>query len=84
MRQPRPNRQVYETYKIVRPYKSGIVDDAFGLMSLPAAVLRAGYSHRLDDGSEPSVAVTVRRFAASDPNLHNAALQAVAISASDF
>ncbi len=51
--------------------------------SLPAAVLRAGYSHRLDDGSEPSVAVTVRRFAASDPNLHNAALQAVAISASD-
>jgi hypothetical protein len=51
--------------------------------SLPAAVLRAGYSRRLDDGSQPSMALTVRRFAASDPNLHNAALQALALSADD-
>lgn len=49
----------------------------------PAAVLRTSYSHRLMDGSEPSVALTVRRFAPSDPNLHNAALQALALSASD-
>ena len=50
---------------------------------LPAAVLRAGYSHRLADGSEPTLALTVRRFAPSDPNLHNATLQALALTASD-
>jgi hypothetical protein len=50
---------------------------------LPAAVLRTRFSHRLMNGSEPSLALTVRRFAASDPNLHNAALQAVALSAAD-
>jgi hypothetical protein len=50
---------------------------------LPAAVLRAMYTHRLPDGSGPSMALTVRRFAPSDPNLHNAALQALALSAGD-
>lgn len=47
---------------------------------LPAAVLRALYSHRLPDGSGPSMALTVRRFAPSDPNLRNEALQAVALN----
>ncbi|HTS36127.1 MAG TPA: carboxypeptidase-like regulatory domain-containing protein [Candidatus Solibacter sp.] len=50
---------------------------------LPAGAFRAGYSHRLANGSNPSFAVTVQRFAASDPNLHNAALQAFALSAGD-
>ena len=50
---------------------------------LPAAVLRAIYSHRLIDGSGPSMAVTVRRFAPTDPNLHYAALQALALNAGD-
>jgi len=50
---------------------------------LPAAVLRAMFSHRLPDGSGPSMAITMRRFAPSDPNLHNAALQALALSAGD-
>ncbi len=52
-------------------------------VGMPAAALRAGYSHRLANGSEPSLALTMRRFAASDPNLHNAALQALALSAND-
>jgi len=52
-------------------------------VGLPAAVLRASYSHRLPDGSAPSMALTVHRFAASDPSLHNAALQALALSAGD-
>jgi hypothetical protein len=52
-------------------------------VGLPAAVLRASYSHRMPDGSAPSLALTVHRFAASDPSLHNAALQAVALSAGD-
>jgi len=51
--------------------------------SLPAAVLHAGYSRQLANGSEPSVGLTVHRFAPSDPNLHNAALQALALTASD-
>jgi Carboxypeptidase regulatory-like domain len=50
---------------------------------LPAAVLRAMYSHHLPDGSGPSMAVTMRRFAPSDPNLHYAALQALALNAGD-
>jgi len=52
-------------------------------VGLPAAALHAVYSHRMPDGSEPSMAVTIRRFAPSDPNLHNAALQALALSAGD-
>jgi Carboxypeptidase regulatory-like domain len=51
--------------------------------NLPAAVLRAAYSHALPDGSGPSMAVTMRRFAPSDPNLHYAALQALAVNAGD-
>ena len=51
--------------------------------NLPAAVVRARYSHRLANGSEPTMAMTVSRFAPSDPNLHNAALQALALSAAD-
>jgi hypothetical protein len=49
----------------------------------PDAAFRTTYSHVLPDGSEPSLALTVRRFAPSDPNLHNAALQAVALAMSD-
>lgn len=51
--------------------------------SLPSAVVRARYSHRLPSGSEPSMALTVSRFAPTDPNLHNAALQSIALSAAD-
>lgn len=51
--------------------------------AFPAAALRALYSRSFPDGSGPSMAVTVRRFAPSDPNLHNAALQALALSAGD-
>jgi Carboxypeptidase regulatory-like domain len=50
---------------------------------VPAAVLHAGYSRRMLDGSEPTLGLTVRRFAPSDPNLHNAALQAMALSGGD-
>jgi hypothetical protein len=52
---------------------------------LPAAVLRATYSHSLPDGSGPSMGIAIRRFAPSDPNLHNASLQAMALTgAEDF
>ncbi|MFZ0816103.1 MAG: carboxypeptidase-like regulatory domain-containing protein [Candidatus Sulfotelmatobacter sp.] len=51
--------------------------------SLPVAVLHATYSHRLPNGSGPAMGLTVRRFAPSDPNLHNASLQSLALSAAD-
>jgi hypothetical protein len=50
---------------------------------IPAGVLRVGYSHRMVDGSQPAVNLTVRRFAPSDPDLHNAALQSGGLSAGD-
>lgn len=51
--------------------------------SIPAAILRANYIRHLEDGSTPSVGLTVHRFAPSDPSLHNAALQALALSVGD-
>lgn len=51
--------------------------------SLPSAVVRARYSRHLQNGSEPTMALSVSRFAPTDPNLHNAALQALALSAAD-
>ncbi len=49
----------------------------------PTAVLRASYSHKMDNGSEPQVAFTMRRLAAPDSNLHNSVLQALALTTSD-
>ena len=70
--------------------RSVFSDDRIGLRGnvgygdgVPAAILQAIYSHRLPDGSGPSMGLTVSRFAPSDPNLHNASLQAFAMSAAD-
>jgi hypothetical protein len=49
----------------------------------PVGALRAGYAHHLDDGSTPTMTLTMRRFASTDPNLHGAALQAMSLSAGD-
>ncbi len=59
---------------------SGSVAYADGL---PTAFLRASYAHSLPDGSGPSMALTVRRFAPSDPYLGNATLQSVALNSAD-
>jgi len=50
---------------------------------LPDSVLRATYSHQMPDGSVPSMGVAIRRFAPSDPNLHDASLQAMALSGAE-
>ena len=49
----------------------------------PAGVVRASYSHKLPNGAEPQIALTMRRLAAPDINAHNAALQALALTASN-
>jgi hypothetical protein len=58
-------------------------DIGYGSNNLPGGVLRSTYSHRLPDGSAPTLGLTARRFSPSDPALHNAALQALALSAGD-
>jgi len=58
-------------------------DIGYGNSNLPGGVLRTTYSHRLPDGSVPILGLTARRFSPSDPALHNAALQALALSAGD-
>jgi Carboxypeptidase regulatory-like domain len=49
----------------------------------PNAVLRASYTHKLSNGSEPQVAFTMRRLAAPEINSHVTALQALALTTSD-
>lgn len=58
-------------------------DIGYGSDNLPGGVLRTTYSHRLADGSMPTLGLTARRFAPFDPALHNAALQALDLSAGD-
>jgi len=49
--------------------------------SSPAAVLRASFRHRMDDGSEPLFAVTMRSLPAPDITLHS--FQALALTTAD-
>lgn len=49
----------------------------------PAAVLRASYSHKLGNGSQPQVAFTFRSLPAPGGDLRNANLQALALTTSD-
>ncbi len=49
----------------------------------PATVLRTAYSHQMANGSRPEIGFTMRRFALPDTVLHNANLQALALSAGD-
>jgi len=49
----------------------------------PAAVVRAAYSHQMDDGSRPEMALTVRRFALPGAVQHDGALDAMAFSVAD-
>jgi hypothetical protein len=49
--------------------------------SFPSAVLRASFRHKMDDGSEPLFAVTMRSLPAPDITLHS--FQALALTAAD-
>jgi hypothetical protein len=55
----------------------------YGSGASPSTVLRAAYSHEFANGSHPEVALTMRRFATPESVMHNAALQALALSLSD-
>ena len=47
----------------------------------PTSVLRASYSHKMADGSEPQFALTMRNLPVPDPMLHN--FQALALTTGD-
>ena len=48
-----------------------------------AAILRTAYKHKSADGSEPAVALTVRRLAAPLGGLHTPGLQAIGLTTTD-
>ena len=54
----------------------------YGQMS-PSTVLRASYSRKMENGSEPRLAITFRNLASPDASLPGAALQALALTTSD-
>jgi len=48
-----------------------------------AAILRTAYQHKSADGSQPAVALTVRRLAAPMGGLHTPGLQAIGLTTTD-
>ena len=48
-----------------------------------AAVVRASYSHKMANGSTPQLAFTLRSLPSPGASLHNASLQALALTTSD-
>ncbi|HEY4660762.1 MAG TPA: carboxypeptidase-like regulatory domain-containing protein, partial [Terriglobales bacterium] len=51
--------------------------------ALPNAVLRSSYKHRMANGSTPEIAFTMRRLSSPDLGVHNAQLEALALTTSD-
>jgi hypothetical protein len=54
-----------------------------GYNGSPTGVVRTSYSNVMPSGSEPEIAITMRRFATADMAAHDLALQALALSLSD-
>ena len=48
-----------------------------------AAILRTSYTHKAANGSEPTVALTVRRLEAPDVSFHTQGLQAIGLTTTD-
>lgn len=49
----------------------------------PASVLRASFSHKMDDGSQPSFALTMRSLPSPDLGLHSSSFQAFSLTTAD-
>jgi len=49
----------------------------------PASVLRASYSHKMENGTEPSFALTMRNLPAPDLGLHSSSFQAFSLTTAD-
>lgn len=62
-------------------FDGNLAHTADGVM--PGTVLRASYSHKMVDGSEPQITMTLRRFSNPELDSHSAAMQAIAVSLSN-
>lgn len=51
--------------------------------AVPNAVVRSSYKHQMANGSTPEIALTMRRLSSPDLGIHNAQLQALALTTSD-
>jgi len=49
----------------------------------PASVLRASYSHKMPNGTEPSFALTMRNLPSPDLGMHDSSFQAFALTTAD-
>jgi hypothetical protein len=49
----------------------------------PASVLRASYSHKMENGTEPSFALTMRNLPSPDLGLHSSSFQAFSLTTAD-
>jgi hypothetical protein len=49
----------------------------------PASVLRASYSHKMENGTEPSFALTMRNLPGPDLGLHSSSFQAFSLTTAD-
>ncbi len=49
----------------------------------PGGVVRASYTHKLANGSDPEISLTMRSLPSPEAGLQNASLQALALTASD-
>jgi hypothetical protein len=49
----------------------------------PSAILRTAYTHHAANGSEPTVAMTIRRLASPPPGLPTAGLESLALTTTD-
>jgi hypothetical protein len=49
----------------------------------PATVVRASYSHKMANGTQPEFALTMRNLPAPDIGLHSGSLQAISLTTSD-
>ena len=54
-----------------------------GSAGFGSGAVRASYRHQFANGSNPEVAITLRRFATRDTALHHAALNALAVTMAD-
>jgi len=54
-----------------------------GYGTSPATVLRASFVHKMDNGSQPELSLTMRNLPAPDLGLHSTSLQAIALTTSD-
>jgi hypothetical protein len=81
------NSDMSTEFRVQKPvFSSGTMDFSGNIgygSAIPAGVLRASYTHRMSNGSSPQIAITMRRFSASDLDLPNPTLQSAAITTKD-